>query len=119
MRIPAEAIPPVANLSRELLESDRKAEPVGAAARLADGLSASPQGQPPPFGEHELRPPPAAAATPAPAPAEQENTSPGTPMAGERRRAERRSEKQPVLLDTRLKKGRRQAPGDVGINIKV
>ncbi|SBT09806.1 conserved hypothetical protein [Candidatus Accumulibacter aalborgensis] len=116
MRIPAEAIPPVANLSSELLDSDRKTAPVGAAARLADGLSGTPQGRPPPFGENELRPPPAAPAT---APPEQENASPGTPTAGERRRAERRSAKQPVLLDTRLKTGRRQGPGEVGINIKV
>ena len=84
---------------------------MGASARLADELSASPQGQPlhPAMGP----PRPRQVTPPAPPPV------PQAPPPAERRRAERRSEQQPVLLDTRSRKGRRQASGEVGINIEV
>lgn len=111
MRIPSEAIPPVANLSRAS-DSGLKAEPVEASARLANDLAASPQGRPSASGEQSARRQPAAAAPPL-----QPTTE--APPAGERRRAERRSEKRAVLLDTRSKKGRRTASGEGRISIKV
>ncbi len=111
MRIPAEAIPPVSTLSKEL-EGDRKAEPVGSSARLESELSASPQDETRPFAKPEQRRPPAPPQTVAP---QQENP----PLPVERRQAERRSENRPVLLDTRSNRGRRRASGEVRINIKV
>jgi hypothetical protein len=54
MRIPAEVIPPVANLNKEI-EGERKTEPVGGAAGLPDEVSASPDGQAPPFAERGKR----------------------------------------------------------------
>lgn len=114
MRIPSEAIPPVANLSRAS-DSGLKAEPVEASARLANDLAASPQGRPSASGEQSARRQPAAAAPPL----QPTTEAPETPPAGERRRAERRSEKRAVLLDTRSKKGRRTASGEGRISIKV
>ncbi len=110
MRIPAEIVPPVGNLNREVA-GDRKTEPVGSAAGLADELAASAQGQQPaPFNEREAHRHPAPAAN-----AQEEKQ----PVTVERRQSERRSEKQPVLLDTRSNRGRRQAAGETQINIKV
>ncbi|HNH23472.1 MAG TPA: hypothetical protein PK261_00655 [Accumulibacter sp.] len=43
----------------------------------------------------------------------------GAPVPYERRQGDRRQQNRPVLLDTRVSRGRRQASGDVGINIKV
>ena len=110
MRIPAEVIPPVANLNKEI-EGERKTEPVGGAAGLPDEVSASPDGQAPPFAERGKR---RQAAT---SPVVHQQQEP-TPQV-DRRQAERRSENRPVLLDTRARKGRRQNPGEVRINIKV
>lgn len=111
MRIPSEAIPPVGNLSKEP-EGERKAAPVGNSTRLANELAASPQDRPLPFGEKKGAAPPAPPIAVAPDQASQ-------PLAVERRQGERRSENRPVLLDTRSKRGRRQNPGEGGINIKV
>jgi hypothetical protein len=111
MRIPAEVIPPVAILSKEI-EGERKAEPVGNAAGLPDEVSASPQGQAPPFAERGKR---RQATSPAPVIRQQQEPPPEI----ERRQAERRSESRPVLLDTRTQRGRRQASGDKRINIEV
>jgi len=110
MRIPAEVIPPVANLNKEI-EGERKTEPVGGAAGLPDEVSASPDGQAPPFAERGKR---RQAAT---SPVVHQQQEP-TPQV-DRRQAERRSENRPVLLDTRTQRGRRQASGDLRINIKV
>ncbi len=111
MRIPAEAIPPVANLGKEFA-SNRKAEPVGSPARLANELSAAPQDQALPSAAQEQRGQPKAQGSVDP---RQENQA----VAVERRQAERRSEIRPVMLDTRSNRGRRRASGDVRINIKV
>jgi len=111
MRIPAEAIPPVTNLNKDL-DVGRKAEPVGASGRVGNELSASAQGEPALPGDQPARRPPRPPAGPLAPPQ-------STPVTGERRQAERRSEKRPVLLDTRSRKGRRQTPGEGGINIKV
>jgi len=111
MKIPTDVMPPLGNVSKEL-EGDRKAEPVGNAARLANELSTSLRGQAPPFGEQQAR----AQSPTAPVSREHE----GPPPAVERRQQpERRSENRPVLLDTRARKGRRQNPGEVRISIKV
>jgi hypothetical protein len=116
MKIPADAVPPLGNVSREL-EGDRKAEPVGNAARLANELSTSLRGQPPPFGEQQARTlSPSQSPTPAAVSQEHEGPPPGVER---RQQPERRSENRPVLLDTRARKGRRQDPGEVRINIKV
>ncbi len=111
MRIPAEAIPPLANLGKEL-ESKHKAEPVGSSARLANELSAAPHDQAPPSAEREQRGQPAA----------QESVDPrqeSEALPIERRQTERRSENRPVLLDTRSNRGRRRSAGELRINIKV
>lgn len=110
MRIPAEVIPPVANLNKEIV-GERKTEPVGGAAGLPDEVSASPDGQAPPFAERGKR---RQAAT---SPVVHQQQEP--PPQVDRRQAERRSENRPVLLDTRTQRGRRQASGDQRINIKV
>ncbi|MER2625664.1 MAG: hypothetical protein ABTS22_17230 [Accumulibacter sp.] len=110
MRIPAEVIPPVANLNKEI-EGERKTEPVGGAAGLPDEVSASPDGQAPPFAERGKR---RQAAT---SPVVHQQQEP--PPQVDRRQAERRSENRPVLLDTRTQRGRRQSSGDQRINIKV
>lgn len=110
MRIPAEVIPPVANLGKEI-EGERKIEPVGSAAGLPEEVSASPHGQAPPFAERGKRRQTAAT----PVIHQQQEPPPGV----ERRQSERRSEIRPVLLDTRTQRGRRQASGDQHINIKV
>ncbi|MBL8373684.1 hypothetical protein [Accumulibacter sp.] len=114
MKIPTDAMPPLRNVSREL-EEDRKAEPVGNAARLANELSTSSRRQPPPFGEQQARAP---SQSPTPAAASREQQDP-PPAVERRQQPERRSENRPVLLDTRARKGRRQNPGEVRINIKV
>jgi len=111
MRIPAEAIPPAANLSKDL-ENTRKAEPVARTARLANEISASPQEPAQFFAGREQRRQPVA----------QENAiarheSQALPV--ERRQSERRSENRPVLLDTRSNRGRRRASGEIRISIKV
>lgn len=113
MRIPAEIIPPAGNLNKEV-DNAKKPEPVGVAAGLANDLSASPQNDQPLAGKEQALPQRAAAAA----------TTTGTPtviptVAVERRQAERRVEKRPVLLDTRSKNGRRQGTASGRINIKV
>jgi hypothetical protein len=114
MKIPTDAMPPLRNVSREL-EEDRKAEPVGNAARLANELSTSLRRQPPPFGEQQARAP---SQLPTPVAVSREQQDP-PPAVERRQQPERRSENRPVLLDTRARKGRRQNPGEVRINIKV
>lgn len=112
MRIPAELvppIPPVANVSKEP-DDVRKVEPVTSVTSLRSAVSAPPQEQSPPLGKHSS---PRLPGTPANA--QPENQA----VAVERRQQERRSEKRPILLDTRSKKGRRQVAGDAKINIKV
>lgn len=111
MKIPAEMIPPVPNLGREI-DDERKTEPVANLAGLASGLSASPQGRPLPT---QQRPPGDSRVASAPAAVEEA----GAPPAVERRKGERRAESRPVLLDTRSKTGRRQSSGEGRINIKV
>ena len=111
MKIPTDVMPPLGNVSKEL-EGDRKAEPVGNAARLANELSTSLRGQAPPFGEQQAR-----AQSPTAAVSREHEAPP--PAVERRQQPERRSENRPVLLDTRARKGRRQDPGEVRINIKV
>ncbi len=111
MRIPAEAIPPVANLGKEL-EGNRKAEPVGSSARLANELSTAPHDQAPPSAKQEQRRQPAGEGTLDPRQASEA-------LHVERRQAERRSENRPVMLDTRSNRGRRRSAGELRINIKV
>ena len=111
MRIPAEVIPPVANIGREADEVS-KPEPVTGAKGINNRLSSALPKQPWPAPEHSRREPQDA---PENTPTEAENP----PAVVERRQKERRSEKRPVLLDTRSKNGRRKAGGDVKINIKV
>ena len=106
MRIPSELLPPIGNLGNE---ADRKPEPVESAARLADELAASPQGQPPP-SKKGGRPESPKAVGP-------DDESKPEPV--ERRHADRRSKDQPILLDTRTNRGRRRASGEAHINIKV
>ncbi|KFB73025.1 MAG: hypothetical protein AW09_001748 [Candidatus Accumulibacter phosphatis] len=106
MRIPSELLPPIGNLGKEV---DRKSEPVEPAARLADELAASPQEQPPP-SKNGGRPESPKAVGP-------DDESKPEPV--ERRHADRRSKDQPILLDTRTNRGRRRAPGEALINIKV
>lgn len=113
MRIPAEIIPLVGNLNKEV-DNAKKPEPVGGAAGLASDLSASPQNDRALAGREQAAPPradTAAATTGTPAA--------DTTVAVERRQAERRVENRPVLLDTRSKKGRRQGTASGRINIKV
>jgi len=107
MRIPAEVIPLVGHLGKDLAV-DRKAEPVGAYGGLAKELPSSPRGEAAQEDEQRRRQPPAVAPAP--------QTIPPT---GERRQAERRVEQRPVLLDTRSKQGRRRGPGTKSIDIKV
>ncbi len=111
MRIPAEVVPPVANIGKEPDEVN-KPEPVTGAKGIDNELSTALPRQPWPAPE-EPRP----AQREAPASTPTEATDP--PALVERRQKERRSEKRPVLLDTRSKRGRRKAGGDVKINIKV
>ena len=106
MRIPSELLPPVGTLIKEV---DRASGPVEPAARLTDELATSPQGQPPPSRKKGGHPPPTAIGP------EEENR----PAPVERRSSDRRSKNQPVLLDTRSNRGRRRAPGEAPINIKV
>lgn len=84
--------------------------PVEPAARLTDELAASPQKQPPPSPKKGGYPPPPTAIGP---------EAESKPEPVERRRSDRRSKNQPVLLDTRSNRGRRRAPGEAPINIKV
>jgi len=107
MRIPSELLPPVGTLIKEV---DRASGPVEPATRLTDELVASPQGQPPPSRKKGGQPPPPTAIG-----TEEENK----PAPAERRSSDRRSKNQPVLLDTRSNRGRRRAPGEAPINIKV
>lgn len=110
MRIPAELIPLARNPARELEES-RKAEPVGTAARLANDLAATPQGQAALVQRDYARAPAAALQAP---PVEPEARSPFV----ERRQGDRRRENRPVLLDTRAKRNRRQAnAGSIDIEV--
>ncbi|MEF8731774.1 MAG: hypothetical protein V5B40_07640 [Candidatus Accumulibacter meliphilus] len=111
MRIPAEVVPPVANIRRES-DDVSKPEPVTGAKGINNELSSALPKQPWPAPERPRREPHDA---PENTPTEAENP----PAAVERRQKERRSEKRPVLLDTRSKSGRRKAGGDVKINIKV
>ena len=106
MRIPSELLPPIGNLGNE---ADRKPEPVEPAARLADELAASPQRQPLPSKKGGRPESPNAVGL------DEERK----PEPVERRHADRRSKNQPILLDTRTNRGRRRAPGEALINIKV
>ena len=112
MRIPAEVVPPVANIGRESDEVS-KPEPVTGAKGSNNALSSALPKPPWPAPERPRREPHEAA--PEKTPTQAENP----PAVVERRQKERRSEKRPVLLDTRSKNGRRKAGGDVKINIKV
>lgn len=89
MQIPPEAIPPAVSPRKEPA-GERKVEAVASATRLADALSAPPKDQTLAFIE-----------------------------TAERRRAERRVENRPVLLDTRSRRGRREASGEVQFSLKV
>lgn len=109
MRIPAEVVPLVSNVGKPETDEVRKTEPVSSSAMVGSELSAARREQSPPFSDHQ-QPPTTAPAAPQPA---------NQPLAVERRQAERRSEKRPVLLDTRSQRGRRKASGDVKISIKV
>lgn len=111
MRIPAEVVPPVANIGRESDEVS-KPEPVSSATGIGNDLSTALQEQPLPAREQRQR---EQSEAPERAPAQAANP----PGAVERRQKERRSEQRPVLLDTRSKRGRRKAGGDGKINIKV
>jgi hypothetical protein len=111
MRIPAEVVPPVANIGRESDEVS-KPEPVSGAKGIDNELSTALPRQPWPSRDQPRREPRNAPESTPP-----QATNP--PAAVERREKERRSEKRPVLLDTRSKGGRRKAGGDVKINIKV
>ncbi|HRD93105.1 hypothetical protein [Accumulibacter sp.] len=112
MRIPAEVVPLVSNVGKPETDEVRKTEPVSSSAMVGSELSAARREPSPPFSDHQPRQPPPTTAPAAPQPANQ-------PLAVERRQAERRSEKRPVLLDTRSQRGRRKASGDVKISIKV
>ena len=112
MRIPAEVVPPVSNISKEP-DDVRKPEPVSSATTIANDLSGGLQDQLPPGANPPPRRQPAAAEAGGDVPPE------AHPPAIERRQRERRIEKRPVLLDTRSKSGRRKAGGDVKVNIKV
>jgi hypothetical protein len=114
MRIPAEVIPPLAGPSKAF-DVERRTEPVGGSARLADDVAASPQGQPPPFRAREV--PSQLSARPAPAPVGTDSDNASAPI--DRRKIERRLVNQPVLLDTRSNRGRRKTAGEVTISIKA
>jgi len=109
MRIPAEVVPPVTNLGKENDEV-RRPEPVTIAASISNDLSTALPDQAPAERDQRRRQQrePAAVAD-------------GKQQPGgiERRQNDRRVKKQAVLLDTRSKRGRRQASGDAKINIKV
>lgn len=113
MRIPPEAIPPVANVGKEI-EGERKVEPVAGVTRIPGDFAATLHEQAGPLPPAERKAPgqPPGPATVAPPP---ENPS----VTVERRRAERRSENRPVLLDTRTNRGRRRDVDDARINIEV
>jgi len=111
MRIPAEVVPPVANIGREP-DDVSKPQPVSGAKGIDNELSTALPKRPWPAPEEPRR-----EQRDAPESTPTEATNP--PPAVERRQQERRSEKRPVLLDTRSKRGRRKAGGDVKINIKV
>lgn len=114
MRIPAEIIPPIGTQSKEP-DNTKKAEPVGNAAELATGFPESAPDDQSPLDKQEAVTPPAAV----PARTTDGSVAGSQAIPVERRQAERRSENRPVLLDTRSKRGRRLASGDVHINIKV
>lgn len=109
MRIPAEVIPLVGHLGKDLAV-ERKAEPIGAYGGVAKELPPSPRGEAAQdeAQQQRRRQPPAVAPVPE-----------AMPPTGERRKAERRMQQQPVLLDTRSKQGRRRGPGTQSIDIKV
>mgnify|MGYP000858798271 FL=1 len=111
MKIPAEAIPPIANVGREI-EGDKRVEPVNSLARLASDVLASPQEETPSSAPGATYRPRAATAA-----AGHQAENPLLPV--ERRRAERRVENRPVLIDTRSNRGRRRGVDDARINIKV
>jgi len=129
IRIPSELIPPAppAPAGKDVGEPPG-VEQVGAAAASGNALSGEPSGRPASYQDvararsenaagdspdGRTAPPPAAemdaAATPTAA----------APFPYERRQGDRRQQNRPVLLDTRVSRGRRQASGDGGINIKV
>ncbi|HNN83667.1 MAG TPA: hypothetical protein PKL62_05860 [Accumulibacter sp.] len=111
MKIPAEAIPPATNLGR-VVDEERKTEPVANLASLANDLSPSLQGRPPPTA-----PRPAHAGRPVNVLVVSEETN-AAPVV-ERRKGERRLESRPVLLDTRTNSSRRRSSASGRINIKV
>ena len=130
IRIPSELIPPAPPTSAgKDVDEPPGVEQVGAAAASGNALSGEPSASRPASYQDVVRarsenaagdsadgratPPPAAemdAAAPPPAAA---------PFPYERRQGDRRQQNRPVLLDTRVSRGRRQASGDGGINIKV
>ncbi|WP_291995448.1 hypothetical protein [Candidatus Accumulibacter sp. ACC003] len=112
MRIPAEVVPLVSNVGKPETDEVRKTEPVTSSNRVGDELSAAAHDQSLPVTERQPRPQHETATPDVPEPA-------GQTVAIERRQVERRSEKLPVLLDTRSQRGRRKAGDDVKINIKV
>ena len=113
MRIPPEAIPPVANVGKEI-EGERKVEPVAGVTRIPGDFAATlhEQAGPLPPGERKV---PAQL----PGPATVGPLAEGSSVPVERRHGERRSENRPVLLDTRSNRGRRRGADDARINIEV
>lgn len=106
MRIPAEVIPLVGHLGKDVA-LERKAEPVSAYGGMPTGLRPAPREEPPTSDDKRRRQPPGA-------------STPGSPPpGGERRQSERRIQQQPVFLDTRSKQSRRRGPGATGIDVKV
>lgn len=129
IRIPSELIPPVppAPAGKDVDEPPG-VEQVGAAAASGNALSGEPSASRPASyqdvararGENAASDSADGRVTPPPVP----ETNPATTPAAasfpyERRQGDRRQQNRPVLLDTRVNRGRRQASGDGGINIKV
>ncbi|HPP46798.1 MAG TPA: hypothetical protein PLF25_04765 [Accumulibacter sp.] len=128
IRIPAELIPPAppAPAGKDVVEPPG-VEQVGAAAASGNALSGEPSASRPASYQDVVRArsendtgdsadgrvtPPVPETSPATMPA-------AAPFPYERRQGDRRQQNRPVLLDTRVNRGRRQASGDGGINIKV
>ena len=113
MRIPPEAIPPVANVGKEI-EGERKVEPVAGVTRVSGDFAATLQEQPVPLTPSDRKVPVQSPGTATVGPLPEPSSVPV-----ERRQAERRSENRPVLLDTRSNRGRRRGADDARINIEV
>lgn len=113
MRIPPEAIPPVANVGKEA-EGERKVEPVAGVSRIPDNFAATLRERTGPLPPAERKAP---GQPPGPAPVGLLPEQSAVPV--ERRHGERRSENRPVLIDTRSNRGRRRGADDARINIEV